>query len=268
MHLAIIKIIIITGHVRCNAYAYNLFIYSSVSSPMRKSRARGRAAASTRHASQSSSSRPTPPGSRASSSSSTTSTQRALNTASAVKRTHSSNSAMGTQQRCSPSPVNTTPAVEPVEQRWEESEGTYLHKKFKKMASAVQSEESSSSQQPETSNASIQGTISASISSNTSPSATVHMPSVPIPTVLFEKPNIPGGIRLPIEPPISVNHPRSQFPLKHSALSMVMSSAQPVQTAPSTLPLSSKMYVPAPSPSPIKTTQQAQRTATQQVTYS
>ena len=34
-------------------------------------------------------------------------------------------------------PVQATPAVEPVEQRWEESEGKYMHKKFKKMASSA-----------------------------------------------------------------------------------------------------------------------------------
>ena len=35
-------------------------------------------------------------------------------------------------------PKPATPAVEPVEQRWEESEGKYMHKKFKKMASSNQ----------------------------------------------------------------------------------------------------------------------------------
>ena len=35
-----------------------------------------------------------------------------------------------------PSPPK-VPAVEPVEQRWEETEGKYLHKKFKKMATAT-----------------------------------------------------------------------------------------------------------------------------------
>ena len=34
-------------------------------------------------------------------------------------------------------PVPVTPSVEPVEQRWEESEGKYMHKKFKKMASSA-----------------------------------------------------------------------------------------------------------------------------------
>jgi hypothetical protein len=41
--------------------------------------------------------------------------------------------------------VPATPAVEPVEQRWEESEGKYMHKKFKKMASSTSVQEATAS---------------------------------------------------------------------------------------------------------------------------
>ena len=86
-----------------------------------------------------------------------------------------------------------TPAVEPVEQRWEESEGKYMHKKFKKMASSVQAEGESSSPPPVTSPA-----------STPQPASSSH-PSAPI-----------------------FNH----FPLKHSALSLVhATSAKPVANA-------------------------------------
>ena len=238
-----------------------------MSSPLRKSRGRGTAATSSRTASQSSSSRTTPPGSRASSSSSTTSTQRALNTPSAMKRTHSYSSASESlsRQRRSPSPVNTTPAVEPVEQRWEESEGTYLHKKFKKMASAVQSVESTHAQVADAAKGSTENTTP-SLITNPSPSITATVPAVPIPTVIFDKPELPKRHSL-TDPHLSASSVGSQFPLKHSALSMLAPSAQPVNPMPSTLSLSSNVYVPAPSPSPRKVVPQIPLVLSQQVCY-
>ena len=226
---------------------------------MRKSRGRGATATSSRTASQSSSSRTTPPGSRASSSSSNTSTQRALNNHSNMKRTHSTSvaSESSSNQRPALSPVNTTPAVEPVEQRWEESEGTYLHKKFKKMASAVQSTEANPSKSSE----------STKESTDSIPAPSTSIPTVPIPTVIFEKHDLPTGSSTSMNPTISAPLLSSQFPLKHSALSMLAPSAQPVQTAATTIPLSSKVYVPAPSPSPNKSGQPVLHRETQQVNY-
>ena len=46
-------------------------------------------------------------------------------------------------------PKPATPAVEPVEQRWEESEGKYMHKKFKKMASSNQEQAAQSETVPQ-----------------------------------------------------------------------------------------------------------------------
>ena len=231
-----------------------LIFCSNVSSPMRKSRGRGATATSSRTTSHSSSPRPTPPGSRASSSSSNTSTLRALNNHSTMKRTHANSVASETpSNQVKPlSPVNTTPAVEPVEQRWEESEGTYLHKKFKKMASAVQSTEAKPSTSPE-----IAKEMNERIPTTTvSPSvASMSIPTVPIPTVIFEKHDLQTKSNSSMEPPTPMPSLSSQFPLKHSALSMLAPSAQPVQAPPSTMTLSSKVYVPAPSPSPSKSGQ-------------
>lgn len=220
---------------------------------------------SSRTASQSSSSRATPPGSRESSSSSNTSTQRALNNHSNMKRTHSTSAASETSsnQKLALSPVNTTPAVEPVEQRWEESEGTYVHKKFMKMAKPVQSTEAN----PSTSSESTKESIDRVPASTTSPHVpSTSIPAVPIPTVIFEKHDLPTRSSTSMNPPLSALS--SQFPLKHSALSMLAPSAQPVQTAPCTMPLSSKVYVPAPSPSPSKSGPPVSHREAQQVNYS
>ena len=184
-----------------------------------------------------------------------------------MKRTHSYSSTSDPlpHQRRSPSPVNTTPAVEPVEQRWEESEGTYLHKKFKKMASAVQSVESTHAQVGDAAKGQTEKTTS-SLIMPPSPPNTATVPAVPIPTVIFDKPDLPNRLSI-TDPRISASSVGSQFPLKHSALSMLAPSAQPVNTAPSTLSLSSNVYVPAPSPSPSKVVQQIPLVVTQQVCY-
>ena len=179
-----------------------------------------------------------------------------------MKRQHlqvhnSTTSAMPTsQQRRSPSPVNTTPAVEPVEQRWEESEGTYLHKKFKKMASAVQSADPPPST-PKVAKESTEKTVVSTII----PPPTATISAIPIPTFLLDKPDLPNTTTSQVEPPRMAVFPPvvNQFPenwLKHSALSMLKPSAQPLQTTPSTLAVSTKVYVPAPSPSPSKVVQQ------------
>ena len=81
-------------------------------------------------------------------------------------------------------PKPATPAVEPVEQRWEESEGKYMHKKFKKMASSNQEQAAQSAQPAETVTA-PQAAPQAAVTATT---------AVPV-----------------------FNH----FPLKHSALSLV-----------------------------------------------
>ena len=183
-----------------------------------------------------------------------------------MKRTYSNSATSGSssQQRRSPSPVNTTPAVEPVEQRWEESEGTYLHKKFKKMASAVQSVDSTPEQLLETAKDSTQKT-NASTSLPSSTITTTAIPVVPIPTVIFEKPDLSYESASRNERRMSSPSLSSQFPLKHSALSMLQPSTQPIQTTPSTMNLSSRVYVPAPSPSPSKMRQQIPLVVTQQV---
>ena len=160
------------------------------------------------------------------------------------------------EPRRSPSPVNTTPAVEPVEQRWEESEGTYLHKKFKKMASAVQLVEPTPPT-TEVAKESTEKTIAPTIIHP--PPAT--MPAGPIPTFLLDKPQLPATTSCQADwPRLAVlPHGGNQIPdnwLKHSALSMLKPSAQPVQTIPSTLAVSTKVYVPAPSPSSSRVVQQ------------
>ena len=184
-----------------------------------------------------------------------------------MKRTHSYSSASEplAHQRRSPSPVNTTPAVEPVEQRWEESEGTYLHKKFKKMASAVQSVESTHAHASDAAKESIEKTTS-SLNIPPSPPTTGTVPAVPIPTVIFDKPVLPNRLSI-TDPRFSTPSVGSQFPLKHSALSMLAPSALPVYTTPSTLSHSSNVYVPAPSSSPSKVVQQIPLVVTQQVCY-
>ena len=113
-------------------------------------------------------------------------------------------------------------------------------KKFKKMASAVQSTEANPSKSSE----------STKESTDSIPAPSTSIPTVPIPTVIFEKHDLPTGSSTSMNPTISAPLLSSQFPLKHSALSMLAPSAQPVQTAATTIPLSSKVYVPAPSPSP------------------
>ena len=249
-------------------FSIHVIVFCSVvSSPLRKSRGRGTTTASqsSRTASQSSSTRTTPPGSRTSSSSSATSTQRALNNTSAMKRAYSTSTASETasQSRRSPSPVNTTPAVEPVEQRWEESEGTYLHKKFKKMASAVQSVDS----EPPARQVTKQSTEKTTASMTIPPPTTASISGVPIPTVIFDRPEFPDDrpISQAERRRVSIPPVVSQFPLKHSALSMLLPSAQPIPTTPSTLTLSSNVYVPAPSPSPSKVGHQIPLVVTQQV---
>ena len=183
-----------------------------------------------------------------------------------MKRTHSNSvtSEAPVNQRQPLSPVNTTPAVEPVEQRWEESEGTYLHKKFKKMASAVQSVEANPSTAIESTKESSERIPTATISSSI-PSTSI--PTVPIPTVIFEKHDLPVRSSTSMDPPTPAPAFSSQFPLKHSALSMLAPSAQPIPNTPATMTLSSKVYVPAPSPSPSKSGQSMVHRDTQQVNY-
>ena len=176
-----------------------------------------------------------------------------------MKRSYptSTTSAMpSSEPRRSPSPVNTTPAVEPVEQRWEESEGTYLHKKFKKMASAVQLVEPTPPT-TEVAKESTEKTIAPTIIHP--PPAT--MPAGPIPTFLLDKPQLPATTSCQADwPRLAVlPHGGNQIPdnwLKHSALSMLNPSAQPMQTIPSTLAVSTKVYIPAPSPSSSRVVQQ------------
>ena len=90
-------------------------------------------------------------------------------------------------------PKPATPAVEPVEQRWEESEGKYMHKKFKKMASSNQEEAAAQSE-----------TVTAPAAAPQAVTATTTAAPV-------------------------FNH----FPLKHSALSLVQTPTvvPPVQGA-------------------------------------
>ena len=99
------------------------------------------------------------------------------------------------------------------------------------------------------------------------PPPTATMSAVPIPTFLLDKPDLPATMtsqveqhRVAVFPPLL-----NQFPLKHSALSMLLPSAQPVQTTPSTLAVSTKVYVPAPSPWPSKVFQQLPIIVTQVV---
>ena len=99
-----------------------------------------------------------------------------------------------------------------------------------------------------------------------SPPTTATVPTVPIPTVIFDKPDLPNRLSI-TDPRISEPSVGSHFPLTHSALSMLAPSAQPVNTTPSTLSLSSNVYVPAPSPSPSKVVQQIPLVVTQQVCY-
>ena len=183
-----------------------------------------------------------------------------------MKRTHSNYVTSDTpvNQRQPLSPVNTTPAVEPVEQRWEESEGTYLHKKFKKMASAVQSVDANPSTTIESTKESSERIPATTISSSI-PSTSV--PTVPIPTVIFEKHDVPVRSSTSMDPPTTSPAFSSQFPLKHSALSMLVPSSQPIHNTPTTMTLSSKVYVPAPSPSPSKSGQSMVHRDAQQVSY-
>ena len=84
-------------------------------------------------------------------------------------------------------PKPATPAVEPVEQRWEESEGKYMHKKFKKMASSNQEQAAQSAQ-----------------------------PAQPAETVTAPQAAPQAAVTATTAVPV-FNH----FPLKHSALSLV-----------------------------------------------
>ena len=99
-----------------------------------------------------------------------------------------------------------TQAVEPVEQRWEESAGIYTHKKFKKMASSVVV--------------------------TTTPPTTTPPPSIPVTTANAPSamPSPPRPEAVPMQaPPESAHLPPRQnvipqhvnFPLKHSALSLI-----------------------------------------------
>ena len=133
------------------------------------------------------------------------------------------------------------------------------------MASAVQSTETNPSTSSESTNESIDR-VPASTTSSHVPSTSI--PAVPIPTVIFEKHDLPTRSSTSMNPPVSAQTLSSQFPLKHSALSMLAPSAQPVQTAPYTMPLSSKIYVPAPSPSPTKSGPPVSHREAQQVNYS
>ena len=108
--------------------------------------------------------------------------------------------------------VPAAPAVEPVEQRWEESEGKYMHKKFKKMASSVQL-----------------------------PAAEGEPNEAPAPV-----PSLPPPVRAP--PPHQVSNAApvfNHFPLKHSALSLVQTASAPAPVTHAALISSS--YRPSPS---------------------
>ena len=99
--------------------------------------------------------------------------------------------------------------MEPVEQRWEESEGKYLHKKFKKMATA-----SAVSDPP------------------LPPSPPPPRETQPLKS--WEAGAAPPSNSTPSVPPPPPPPPQSQathgFPLKHSALSML--SSPPLQPEP------------------------------------
>ena len=86
------------------------------------------------------------------------------------------------------------PAVEPVEQRWEESEGLYTHKKFKKMASSV-----------------VVTSVAATPSSTPTESRKTVTPPIPPISSNTVVPNTPRNIVIPPH----------NFPLKHSALSLI-----------------------------------------------
>ena len=99
--------------------------------------------------------------------------------------------------------------MEPVERRWEESEGKYLHKKFKKMASA-----SSVAEPP----------VPPPPPREASPVAHGEAATVTPPTALASSSQcLPG--RPPAPPPQA-----HAFPLKHSALSML--SSPPLRPVP------------------------------------
>ena len=90
--------------------------------------------------------------------------------------------------------------MEPVERRWEESEGKYLHKKFKKMASA------------------------SSVAEPPMPPPPPREASPVTPPPAASSQCLPGR---PLAPPPPQAH---AFPLKHSALSML--SSPPLRTIP------------------------------------
>ena len=97
--------------------------------------------------------------------------------------------------------------MEPVEQRWEESEGKYLHKKFKKMASASAVSDPPPPPPPR----------EASPVNVKSWEAGVPPPPPP-----------PATLTPPVQPPQASQASQAHgFPLKHSALSMLSSSPPP-----------------------------------------
>ena len=130
-----------------------------------------------------------------------------------------------------------TQAVEPVEQRWEESAGIYTHKKFKKMASSVVV--------------------------TTTPPTTTPPPPTPVTTTIAPSAAIPSPPRpeaipmqappqpAPLPPRQNVIPQHVNFPLKHSALSLIEGPAPMTRPAGphQVTNLSGKVHVPPPSPS-------------------
>ena len=91
--------------------------------------------------------------------------------------------------------------MEPVEQRWEEAEGKYLHKKFKKMASSA-----------------------SAVSDPTPPPLPPPPPREASPGNSWEV-GVAPQVQLPQA--AQAPQPAHAFPLKHSALSMLSSSPPP-----------------------------------------
>ena len=94
--------------------------------------------------------------------------------------------------------------MEPVEQRWEEAEGKYLHKKFKKMASSA-----------------------SAVSDPTPPPLPPPPPREASPGNSWEV-GVAPQVQLPQA--AQAPQPAHAFPLKHSALSML--SSPPLQPQP------------------------------------
>ena len=113
-----------------------------------------------------------------------------------------------------------TPAMEPVSQRWEETEGKYLHKKFKKMATMKEQEPLPPQPSPP-------------------PNPPSQLQQQQQPEVKPPSQSQAPGVQQQQQP-----HPMDAFPLKHSALSMLAPPSSGSKSLP--LPVVSKTYVVPP----------------------